>query len=248
MSWRRQRYWRTLYRERNAISEIVNEGISLRVRAGRETAIAFSYVGVERHSDRHQIEFWLTSFVRLCRQLTNRRLVPSRVRVMHRGSKTPSDLKSFLGCDVEFGSNVDEVVFPGTIISTPIVGADSYLNEILIEYCEEALARRELGRDTLRPKLENAIAPLLPHGKAHVDEIARELGMSRRTLARRLSSEGLTFSGILDDLRTNLAKRYLRDEGLVISEISWLLGYSEVSAFTHAFKRWTGKTPRQART
>ncbi len=227
-------------------SEIVNEGISLRIHTGRETAIIFSYVGVERHSDRHQIEFWLTSFVRLCRQLTGRRLEPSRVRFMHRGGKTPPDLRSFLGCEVEFGSNVDELVFPRTVKVMPIVSADPYLNEILIENCEEALARRELGRDSLRPRLENAIAPLLPHGKAQVDEIARELGMSRRTLARRLSSEGLTFSGVLDELRANLAKRYLGDKGLVISEIAWLLGYSEVSAFSHAFKRWTGKTPKRA--
>jgi AraC-like DNA-binding protein len=71
--------------------------------------------------------------------------------------------------------------------------------------------------------------------------------MSQRTLARRLSSDGLTFSGIVDELKADLANRYLRDEDLAISEIAWLLGYSEVSAFTHAFKRWTGKTPREMR-
>jgi AraC-like DNA-binding protein len=71
--------------------------------------------------------------------------------------------------------------------------------------------------------------------------------MSRRTLARRLSSEGLTFAGVLADLRDDLAKCYLRDEDLAISQIAWLLGYQEISAFTHAFKRRTGKTPREAR-
>jgi AraC-like DNA-binding protein len=95
--------------------------------------------------------------------------------------------------------------------------------------------------------LENAIVPLLPHGKARADEVAGRLGLSPRTLARRLASEGLTFEGILSELRADLAKRYLRDEALAISQIAWLLGYKEVSAFTHAFKRWTGKTPREAR-
>jgi AraC-like DNA-binding protein len=71
--------------------------------------------------------------------------------------------------------------------------------------------------------------------------------MSPRTLARRLEAEGLTFAGVLIELRADLARRYLQDEDLPISEIAWLLGYREVSAFTHAFKRWTGKTPRQAR-
>jgi AraC-like DNA-binding protein len=58
--------------------------------------------------------------------------------------------------------------------------------------------------------------------------------------------EGLTFSGVLESLRSDLAERYLMDD-LSISQIAWLLGYQEVSAFTHAFKRWTGKTPREAR-
>jgi AraC-like DNA-binding protein len=71
--------------------------------------------------------------------------------------------------------------------------------------------------------------------------------MSTRTLARRLADEGLTFARILDDLRADLARRYLGEQDLSMSRIAWLLGYQEVSAFTHAFKRWTGETPSSAR-
>ena len=81
-----------------------------------------------------------------------------------------------------------------------------------------------------------------------VDDVARSLGMSKRTLARRLSDEGLNFTEVLQQLRWNLAVRYLDDPKLHISKIAWLLGFNEVSAFTHAFKRWTGKTPSQMRT
>jgi AraC-like DNA-binding protein len=129
----------------------------------------------------------------------------------------------------------------------PVVGADMYLNELLTRYCEEALAHRRSERvATLRLEVESAIAPLLPHGKARAHEIARRLGLSHRTLARRLADEGLSFSRILDELKLDLATRYLR-EGLSVSRIAWLLGYHEVSAFTHAFKRWTGKSPKQSR-
>jgi AraC-like DNA-binding protein len=127
-----------------------------------------------------------------------------------------------------------------------VVGADLYLNELLTRYCDEALAhRRDSGAVPLRLEVENAIAPLLPHGKARAHEIARRLGLSHRTLARRLADEGLSFSQILDELKVDLATRYLT-EGLSVSRIAWLLGYREVSAFTHAFKRWTGKSPRQS--
>lgn len=228
-------------------SGIVNEGISLRFGASRETAITLSYVDVQRRSDRQQVEFWLTSIVRLNRQLTNRRLVPSRIRVAHHRTKMVPELRSFLGCDIEFGSDVDEISFPAAVKLMPIVSADPHLNEILIKYCDEALAHREQNRTTLRSGVENTIALLLPHGKARADEIARRLGMSHRSLARRLASEGLSFSKILDDMKIDLARGYLRHGDLPISQIAWLLGYREVSAFTHAFKRWTGMTPRQSR-
>jgi AraC-like DNA-binding protein len=156
-------------------------------------------------------------------------------------------LDSFMGCDVVFGADTDEVEFPGAAQQMPVAGADPYLNELLIKYCEEARTRRDAGRGAFRVDVENAIAPLLPHGKARAAEIARLLGMSPRTLARRLAAEGLTFAGVLNELRVDLSRRYLQDEDLTISEVAWLLGYREVSAFTHAFKRWTGKTPRQAR-
>jgi AraC-like DNA-binding protein len=87
----------------------------------------------------------------------------------------------------------------------------------------------------------------LPHGTASAATIAETLGMSSRTFARRLAEEGATYSDVRGALRRDLARQYLADRGLSISQVAWLLGYREVSAFTHAFKRWTGKTPRQAR-
>jgi AraC-like DNA-binding protein len=152
-----------------------------------------------------------------------------------------------MGCEVAFGANVDEITFPGTIKQLPVVNADPYFNKLLVKYCEDMRSKQSSGRGTFRIVVENAISPLLPHGRAHADEIAHQLGLSRRTLARRLASEGLTFEGVLSALRADLAKRYVGEEGLPISQIAWLVGYRDVSAFTHAFTRWTGKTPREAR-
>jgi AraC-like DNA-binding protein len=95
--------------------------------------------------------------------------------------------------------------------------------------------------------VENAIAPLLPHGKVRAEVIARQLGLSERTLARRLAEEGLSFSEVLKQLRRDLAVRYLNDGDHHISTVAWLLGFHEVSAFSHAFKQWTGLPPSQMR-
>jgi AraC-like DNA-binding protein len=228
-------------------STIANEGVSLKYLEGKDIAIVFDYVGIARHSDRHQIEGWATALIRACRQLTNRRVLPTRVKFIHRRNEDCSQLTTLLGRQAVFGADADEVAFSTTAKDMPVVGADRHLNELLTTYCEEALSQRRTGREALRSRVENALVPLLPHGTARADQIARKLGMSQRTLARRLASEGLSFAGVLDDLRSDLAKRYLSDAHLTISQVAWLLGYQEASAFTHAFRRWTGRTPRELR-
>src|SRR5215469_3799493 len=151
-------------------------------------------------------------------------------------------MSSFFGGDVEFSADIDQVTFPRSILGTTVASADPYLNKLLIKQYEDVLAHRKLNRNAFALRVENAIVPLLPHGKANAKDVARKLGMSQRTLARHLASEGLTFVGMLQELRLDLANR-----DLSITQIAWLLGYREVSAFTNAFKRWTGETPRTAR-
>ncbi len=148
---------------------------------------------------------------------------------------------------VEFGSDVDEVTFGGGVGALPVVTADPHLNRILLRYCEEALRHRPRARGTFRTAVENAIVPELPHGDVQVERVARHLGLSRRTFARKLAVEGLTYSALLEELRLALALRYLADPELSISKIAWLLGYREASAFSRAFRRWTGASPRTAR-
>jgi AraC-like DNA-binding protein len=229
-------------------SSIVNEGLSLKCRPGGAIRMVFQYVGVARHSDRHQIEFLMTVLIRLCRQLTGLRLTPSRVRITHRRRKQGAgEFGAYYGCSITFGTGADELSFLERVRDVPVISADPYLNELLVANCEEAFLRRRGNRGAFRAAVENVIVPLLPHGQVRASLIAARLGLSQRTAARRLASEGVTFSSVLENLRSDLARQYLSDPELSISRIAWLLGYREVSAFTHAFKRWLGKTPREVR-
>lgn len=222
----------------------VNEGIKLKIGTGRSLGIGFSYAGVSRLSDRHQIEAWITAIMRFCREMTGRQLLPVSVRIMHQRIPESDELDSFLGRPAEFGTDKDEVLLPYLVAKLPILSADPYLNKLLIGCCDEAFARRKASSGPLRANVENAIAALLPHGQARVNIVAQKLGISPRTLRRRLSAEAVSFARILEDLRIALAKRYLAERHLSISHIAWLLGYTEVSTFSHAFRRWTGRAPR----
>jgi len=226
---------------------IANEGLRITCRESKDLAVKFEYIGVSRLSDRHQIECFVVILLRICRQLTGLSLSPTSVKLAHRRTELPAGIKKMFGGNVVFGSNGDEVVFPRLAKNISTVNADPYLGSLLERYCEEALLNRRVPSGAWRVKVENAIIPLLPHGQAKIGEIAQRLGISVRTLTRLLASEGCTFSEVLDSLRLDLAKSYLREQDLPISEIAWLLGFQEASSFFHACKRWTGKTPQQVR-
>jgi AraC-like DNA-binding protein len=155
--------------------------------------------------------------------------------------------RGFFGCDVEFGAANDEIIFPARAASFPIVSRDNLLNDLLLRYAEVALADRPQKCAALRLAVERVLPQLLPHAKASASNVAQKLAVSTRTLSRKLRDEGVTFAEILQETRAALARRYLAERDLPVSEIAWLLGYGEVSSFTNAFKRWTGMTPRQFR-
>src|SRR6516225_6251602 len=184
---------------------------------------------------------------RLCRVLTGQNLVPQHFWISHHRSGANSEMARFVGTKVEFGAHKDEFHLTLDARELPLIHSDTNLNDLLLKYCEAALADRRGDMNQLRTRVENAISSVLPHGKVLAEDVARSLGMSKRTLARRLSDEGLNFTEILQQLRHDLAVRYLDDRKLHVSKIAWLLGFHEVSAVTHACKRWTGKTPRQMR-
>jgi len=106
--------------------------------------------------------------------------------------------------------NADAIGFPSDAKEYPLANADPYLCELLMRYCKEALAARDSIASTLRSQVENVLAPLLPHGAPNARQVATKLGMSYRTLARRLASENQGFARILADLRADLAARYLK--------------------------------------
>src|SRR5260370_9783136 len=186
---------------------IMNEGVHLVKLDDRAAAISLDYVGLERQSDRHQIEFWLVTLVRICRQVTDTRLAPRHLRIRHRRDETPAEMRRIFGCDVEFCAASDEIIFPAPAASLPIVHSDNYFYDPLLRYAEEALADRPQERAPLRSAVERVLPQLLPHAKASASNVAQKLAISTRTLSRTLRDEDVAFGEILEETRAALAKR-----------------------------------------
>lgn len=223
-----------------------NEALVLQMDQGAICRITLSYSGVARHRDRHQTEFLAMVLLRLCRQLLGQHIVPVSATFVHHRIGNLGAIRQRFGCDVAFDAYADQLSFDGALLKRPIVGDDPHLNEIMVKLCEDTLAARASNVSPFRTLVENTIAPLLPHAEANAAIVARRLGLSERTFARRLAADGVSFGEILDGLRHEMALSYLQD-GLQASQIAWLLGFHQLSSFSHACRRWTGKCPSEHR-
>ncbi len=161
-------------------------------------------------------------------------------------SEALAELVDLLGCPIHFNETETRLVLPRSLLEravrAPNPGLYSYL-----ERHAEALQARVRATVSLAGQVRELLTSRLREGEPDQAAIAKALALSERTLQRRLQDEGVTFAQLLDELRGDLARMYLADAGLAIFEITFLLGYSEPSAFNRAFRRWTGQTPSQFR-
>ena len=211
-----------------------------------ETLLSFHRVQAIDEPCRQHSELLALSFNRVLHQLTNRDFAPSRIGFAHARNSGLREIHRILRCPVDFVQAVDSWVLPQRIMELPIVSEDSRLLQILETHAGDILSERRIPAG-LRSLVEDRLVSLLPSGRPQTSVLAEQLGMSERSLRRRLLEEGTNFGEILDRLRNRLALRYLDDEHVSLKQIAWLLGYSELGAFNHAFKRWTGTSPGQMR-
>src|SRR5262244_152563 len=146
-------------------SQITNEALVVGYRERNRLIINLSYSGVPRHSERHQIEFCMFAVLRLCRVLTGQNLVPQHFSIAHHRSEETSEMARFVGRKVEFGADKDEFHLTLDARELPLIHSDTRLNNLLLKYCEAALADRRGDMSQFRTRVENAISPMLPHGR-----------------------------------------------------------------------------------
>lgn len=192
-------------------------------------------------------EFAVFTMLSIFRFLLERPIVPEEITFRHRRSEGGERLAKLAGCDVIWGAAEDSLRFSKATLDLPIPSYDPRLRDLVVQHGESLLAARNRRSASLRDRMEPLILDGFQDGAPSADDIAAKLGMSRRTLTRRLSEEGLTYRQVLDGVRLDVAYSYLRDTSLSLAEIAFQLGYADQAAFTTAYKRWTGKTPSSER-
>ncbi|GKY86545.1 AraC family transcriptional regulator [Sinisalibacter aestuarii] len=168
------------------------------------------------------------------------------IEVTHPAPSYADDYERILRCPVTFGATRNALLIAPEWLVQEFDEHSDYVFGIFAEKADALLAELETS-GTLRARIEALLMPVLHKGEVSVESIAGALGMSRQTLYRRLKEEGVTFAGILNDLRCRMASDYLAARKVSVNETAYLVGFSEASSFVRAFKRWTGQTPAEYR-
>lgn len=192
-------------------------------------------------------EFMVALFLQLVRAALARDWTPRRVVFAHPPPPALALLEAhFRGARLEFGASLNALVFPPEDLELRLASSDGALLEVLDHVATEQLATRPRRPDLLT-RVRQRLRDLLGEGTPRLPSLARRLRMSPRTLQRRLTLERTTFDELITDVRRELALSLLANPRLPLSEVSFRLGYSDASAFTRAFTRWTGTPPSDYR-
>ncbi len=171
---------------------------------------------------------------------------PKRISFLHQPIADTAPYEAFFRCPIQFGGDAAWLAVSREDWNAPIHERDEMLYGVLSDHASMLLEARP-DPDDIVSKVKAQITRDLNEGEPDRATIAENLMMSERTLQRRLSERGLTFHDVVDQVRERLARKNVAGEDLTLTEVAFLLGYSESSAFIRAFKRWTGETPRAYR-
>jgi AraC-like DNA-binding protein len=227
---------------------IWTDGSAYRFRiSGSRVHISFDYLA-EVHSDNttQECDSSIASLVCLGRKLTATYWNPLEVRFQHGPPRTMLEYERVFRCVVKFNQPHNEMVVDRCLFDQPVSSSDPWLCGVLDRHAAEML-RNSPSPAWLIQDVKLLLAAALRTGDAGLKGVAKELGMSPRTLQRRLSEHGVSHQSLLDEVRRDLSRKYLLETEMVFGEVAYLLGFSEVSAFHRAFRRWTGLTPKDYR-
>jgi AraC-like DNA-binding protein len=214
--------------------------------ARADTQVEFGYAldVADFESCRQHVEGAAVVTLRVLRRLIGPDWQPRLVRFGHAEPSDTTEHRRLLGVPMRFRESIPmSFAFDADVLERSVPGADRRLLPIVERHLQELLA----GAPSVLDDVRHAIAEALCDGAPTIRVVAKRLGTSVRTLQRRLGAEGGVFTTLVEDVRRDVAMRYLADGKANLTDIAFLTGYSELSAFGRAFRRWTGSTPLAVR-
>jgi len=213
---------------------------------GERAHLVFDAPFSEPHFQRFVSELTLTFVVRIGRHFASRASAPIAVHVRHPAPSYAQAYRQAFGCPVEFGAERDQIVFARALLDEHQPFGDEVLCRLLKSRADDLLGE-ERAKTLLSERVKILLRRELDLSTVDLPTVAQRLDLPPRSLRRRLRAEGCSLTSLLDAVRRDLALESLVDLELPIKQVAERLGFSEVSAFHRAFRRWTGRTPTRYR-
>jgi len=191
-------------------------------------------------------EATIASIASISRQVSTQAFIPVAVYFKHPAPTSTADHKAYFGCPVHFEADRDALLVSDDTLRTPNKLGDESISSFFDTHLEAELAKLE-DDSSLEQRVRIQVSRSLSEGVPKISDVAGRLGMSGRTLQRKLSDNGYSYQTLVDEARRMLAERLLRQTDYSLGEVAFMTGFSEQSAFTRAFRRWAGQTPRSYR-
>lgn len=195
---------------------------------------------------RQDAELSLGMFLNVIREGCGAHWAPEEVHFEHPKPQIWEEHESAFDAPVYFGQSCNALVFRPALLDRPMPSRDLALLSIM-QTCLESLGSRGRGSDGLFERLSSMIRVSLPDGYPSLNQVAAELRVPAAVIQRELADHGMTYKDAVETIRRDLARIYIQQRHLPLTEITFLLGYSELSAFSRAFTRWMGVSPRSYR-
>ncbi len=221
---------------------LVNEGMHIEIHSDDKFAYLKYICDYDKLYCEADIEHTLALSVLRVQDHINRKLDLEAVYFQHPAPGDISEFKNIFRCTLRFNQAHNTLIFKKSYLDYKLPRRSPYLYKLLIKHIE-TLSRKLLPSISFTDAVTRALESQLSKDKVDAENIASKMNMSRHTLYRRLKSEGISFHDLLDEVREDKAYTYLDKGKHSLSEIAFLLGFSELSAFSRAFKRWTGMPP-----
>ena len=190
----------------------------------------------------HQIDAVLAAMLTFSRWVTGKVLEPIEVSLKRGAILDAEEYTRVFGVTPNFNADFDGVLMSHETLALPLLEADEELCEVHERHARQRLAELK-GVSSLSDQVTLILQRYISGHDADRAFVAEKIGLSEKTLQRKLAEEGVTFQGIYNELRKRLALEYVSDTGIPLTEVALMLGFSDSSAFYRAFKRWTGSTP-----
>lgn len=203
--------------------------------------------GERRLGMRLSNEATVASATSLIRQTSTPRFRARAVYFQHEAPPTKSAHEVYFGGPVHYGAELDALSIAEEALDRPNRLADDGISDYLVSRLEQEVERLQSDQDPTVELVRKTVSDALSDGLPRIATVAKRLAMSERTLGRRLADRGLTFKAVVESTQRTLAHNLLRQSRYSLSEVAFLTGFSEQSAFTRAFKRWFGETPKRYR-